>query len=108
MRLALSILLLVVVSACKQSSKIPENFDYGKIENGVYSNNYFDFEIPIPEKWVVQDKEQVKQLQKEGEDLIAEKDKELAKKIKAGDISSAILLTVFRNRIDTVVGNDYN
>ena len=107
MRLALCILLLVVVSACKQSSKIPENFDYGKIENGVYSNNYFDFEIPIPEKWVVQDKEQVKQLQKEGENLIAEKDKELAKKVKAGDISSAILLTVFRNRIDTV-GNDYN
>jgi|ERR1051326_7171713 hypothetical protein len=106
MRFALCILLLVVVCACKQSSKIPENFDYGKIENGVYSNNFFDFEIPVPEKWIVQDKEQVKQLQKQGEELIAEKDKELAKKVKAGDISTAILLTVFRNRTDSAVASD--
>ncbi len=108
MRFVPYLLLLFAILSCKQSSKIAENFDYGKIENGVYSNNYFDFEIPVPEKWVVQNKEQVKQMQKQGEDLIAEKDKELAKKIRAGDISTAILLTVFKNRIDTVVVNEYN
>lgn len=101
------ILLLALLSGCKQSPKVPENFDYGKIENGVYSNNYFDFEIPVPDKWVVQNQEQVKQLQKQGEDLIAGNNKELAAKVKAANVGTAILLTVFKNKTDSNI-NEFN
>src|SRR4030095_12620558 len=99
MRLFFVALLLLVIVGCKQQ---PKNFDYGKIENGVYANNYFDFEIPVPPNWAVQNKEQVKQLQKQGEELVSGKDKELGAKIKAADIRTAILLTVFKNKTDAV------
>lgn len=96
--------LLLVIAACKQH---PKNFDYGKVQNGVYTNNYFGFEIPVPANWVVQNKEQVHQLQKTGEELVSGNDKELGAKIKAADIRTAILLTVFKNKTDTVT-NRFN
>ena len=99
MRLFLFAVVLLAVAGCKQQ---PKNFDYGKIENGVYANSYFDFEIPVPPTWSVQNKEQVQQLQKTGEELVSGSNKELGAKIKAADIRTAILLTVFRNKTDAV------
>lgn len=99
MRLFLVAVLLLVMAGCKQK---PKNFDYGKIENGVYTNNYFDFEIPVPPAWSVQNREQVQQLQKTGEELIAGSNKELGAKVKAAEVTTAILLTVFKNKTDAV------
>lgn len=99
MRLFFFAILLLTVTACKQQ---PKNFDYGKIENGTYTNSYFDFEIPVPSNWAVQNKEQVQQLQKTGEDLVSGNNKELGAKIKAADVRTAILLTVFKNKTDAV------
>ena len=99
MRVFFFAVLLLVVAGCKLQ---PKNFDYGKTENGVYTNNYFDFEIPVPPNWVVQNKEQVQQLQKTGEELVSGSNKELGAKIKAADIRTAILLTVFKNKTDAV------
>jgi len=97
MRLFLVGVSLLLIAGCKQT---PKNFDYGKIENGVYRNNYFDFEIPVPANWVVQNREQVQELQKTGEELIAAGNKELGAKVKAAEITTAILLTVFKNKTD--------
>ena len=99
MRLFFFAIVLLTIAGCKQQ---PKNFDYGKIENGVYANNYFDFEIPVPSNWAVQNKEQVQQLQKNGEELVSGNNKELGAKIKAADIRTAILLTVFKNKTDAV------
>ena len=104
MRIFFFALLLCVVAGCKQQ---PKNFDYGKIENGIYTNNYFDFEIPVPANWAVQNKEQVKKLQKTGEELISGSDKELGAKIKAAEVTTAILLTVFKNKTDAIT-NKFN
>ena len=99
MRLLFFTVALSITGACKQQ---PKSFDYGKIDNGVYTNNYFDFEIPVPRDWAVQNKEQVEQLQKTGEELVSEGNKELGAKIKAADVRTAILLTVFKNKTDSV------
>lgn len=99
MRVFFFAVLLLALSGCKQQ---PKDFDYGKIENGVYTNNYFDFEIPVPANWAVQNKEQEQQLQKKGEELISGSDKELGAKIKAANVRTAILLTVFKNKTDAV------
>lgn len=99
MRLLFFTVVLSIAGACKQQ---PKSFDYGKIDNGVYTNNYFDFEIPVPRDWAVQNKEQVEQLQKTGEELVSEGNKELGAKIKAADVRTAILLTVFKNKTDSV------
>ncbi|MFI5186948.1 MAG: hypothetical protein ACHQF0_09500 [Chitinophagales bacterium] len=103
MRLSIFILLLAITTACQRSSKIPEDFDYGKIENGVYTNNYFAFEIPVPAAWAVQSREQVQQLQKQGEDIASGNNTELRTKLKAADIQTAILLTVFKNKPDSAI-----
>jgi hypothetical protein len=97
MRLFFLAVLLLVIAACKQQ---PKNFDYGKIENGVYKNNYFDFEIPVPANWAVQNKEQVQDLQKTGQELVSGDNKELGAKVKAANIRTAMLLTVFKNKTD--------
>ena len=99
MRLFFFAVVLLGIAGCKQQ---PKNFDYGKIENGVYANSYFDFEIPVPSNWAVQNKEQVQQLQKNGEELVSGNNKELGAKIKAADVRTAMLLTVFKNKTDTV------
>jgi len=99
MRLFFLAVLLLAIAACKQQ---PKNFDYGKIENGVYTNNYFDFEIPVPPNWAVQNKEQVQELQKTGQELVSGDNKELGAKIKAADIRTAMLLTVFKNGTEVV------
>ena len=102
MRLFFFAVVLLTVAGCKQQ---PKNFDYGKIEKGVYTNNYFDFEIPVPANWSVQNKEQVQQLQKTGEDLVSGGDQELKAKIKAANVKTAMLLTVFKNKTNAVTDN---
>jgi len=99
MRLFFCAVLLLSIAGCKQQ---PKDFDYGKIEKGVYTNNYFDFEIPVPANWAVQNKEQVQQLQKTGEEVISGSNKELGAKIRAADVRTAMLLTVFKNKTDAV------
>lgn len=104
MRHWLFFLLAMILISCNDSNKIPENFDYGKVENGVYKNNFFDFDLPIPADWHVESKEQMAQIGEEGRKIVAEHNKELAEKIKADEISSATLLSVFKYRDDTVTG----
>jgi len=106
MRLLPFIFLLAVLS-CRQTAKIPDDFDYGKIENGVYKNNYFDFEIAVPDSWHVQNKEQIDQIRKTGNDMLAENNRDLAEKVKASLVRSVILLTAFKHNTDSVI-EEYN
>jgi len=105
MRIFIVVLCLVAVLACRHSSKIPDDFDYGKIENGVYNNNYFQFKIPVPENWAVQTREQVQQLQKQ--DGESANSSELRSTIKAADVQAAILLTVLKNKPEMSL-NEFN
>lgn len=104
MRQWLFCLLAVILFSCNDSNKIPENFDYGKVESNVYENNFFGLELPIPSDWNVQSKEQMQQIGEEGRKIIGEHNKELAEKIKASEVTSATLLSVFKYRDDTVTG----
>ena len=98
MRIFLFSLLIFTLVRCKEAEK---NFDYGKIENGVYTNDYFDFNIPVPQNWDVRNDEQVQQLQKKGSGLISGNNKELETKIDEADVNTIVLLTVFKNKEDT-------
>src|ERR1041385_3488753 len=103
MRQWLFFLLAIILLGCNNSNNIPENFDYGKVENGAYKNNFFDLELPIPAGWNVQSKEQNDKIGEEGRKIIGEHNKELSEKIKADEVNSATLLAVFKYRDDTVV-----
>ena len=104
MRQWLFFLFAIILFSCNDSRKIPENFDYGKVENGIYKNNFFDFELPIPGNWNVQSKEQMDKINEEGRNIIGEHNKELSEQIKASEVNSATLLSVFKYRDDTITG----
>jgi len=95
--------LVLIFFSCKNKVSIPEDFDYGKIDNGVYVNDYFDFEIPVPGEWHVQNKEQIERIRQAGGEMIAEKNKELAEQVKASAVNSAILLAAYKYKLDSAV-----
>lgn len=86
---------------CKDSGKIPDNFDYGKTENGVYRNDFFKFQVPVPADWSIQNKEQTEEIRKRGRQMMEDANKDFADKISASDVRSATLLTVFKYPVDS-------
>lgn len=88
-------LLIVSGTGCKKQQK-EKYFDYGKIENGVYSNDYFGFQITVPSNWVVQSDETMEELRKQGRELLAGDDERMKKRIAAADVNSANLITIFQ------------
>ncbi|NER14962.1 hypothetical protein GWK08_16010 [Leptobacterium flavescens] len=83
-----------------------EDFDYGSIENNIYSNDFFKLRLSLPENWVVQSKEQSEKLMELGKDLVAGDDQSLRRVIKASEVNSAQLLTVFKHELGAAV--EYN
>jgi len=97
-----SILLAVVLSTSCTTGK-PDNFDYGKIENGKYVNSFFGCEITIPESWSVQSNEQINNLVEQGRELIAGDDKNMKAMYKASEINTANLLMAFEYEVGATV-----
>ncbi|WP_027418512.1 hypothetical protein [Crocinitomix catalasitica] len=98
-------LLSVLLLACN-TREIPENFDYGRVEGNVYSNDFFAFEMNVPKGWAVQSKEEMDKLSSAGGELMAGDDEDYKKELKAAEINSATLLSVFEHEVGTNV--DYN
>lgn len=84
----------------------PDNFDYGHVEDGIYVNAFFELELTIPDNWVVQSQEQTENLMKMGGNMVAGDDKNLEALIKASEITTATLLSVFQYEVGSPV--DYN
>jgi hypothetical protein len=105
----LCIYLLTVIAlslGCSSTPGKPDNFDYGKIENNKYTNAYFGCELSIPEKWVVQTKEQMEKLSQRGKDLLAGDNSNTKAMLKASEVKSANLLGVFKYEVGAPV--DFN
>jgi len=106
------LLIIIALSGCNNNNnnnndnRLPDNFDYGHVENGVYQNEYFDFSMKLPDDWVVQSKEQTEYIANTGKKIAAGDDKNLQAVVKASDISSANLLAVFQYEVGSAV--EYN
>lgn len=102
--LNLLFLLLLTVStfSCNTDSQT-KHFDYGKIENNKYTNEYFDFEMTLPQDWVVSSKEDIQRVKKVGQELIAGNDKNLRKMIEVSSIDNANLLQLTKYELGAPV-----
>lgn len=98
-------LLTILIAGCSGKSE-PQDFDYGRVENGVYSNSYFNFKMSVPPGWIIQTKEQTDALMKEGGELIAGDDQNLKSVLKASEVNVASLLYVSQYEQGAAV--DYN
>lgn len=94
-KLVLLVSLTVFLFSCNKHTK-PANFDYGTVENNVYTNNYFDFTMNLPVNWDILSQSQTEQLQQNGMKSAAGTNKELKKVIKASSVSTASLLSIFK------------
>ncbi len=100
--------------ASKNLTTIQENtkeentsvFDFGNIENHTYTNDFFGFKIPYHTDWNVQDQEQMKHMVKMGHEIVAGDDESFKSLIKASEVNSAYLFTVFEHEVGTPV--DFN
>jgi hypothetical protein len=115
--LLIIILLTSLLIGCNSPVKT-KDFDYGRVENMKYSNSYFDFEMTLPDNWVVQSKEQIKKINKIGMDVVAGDDENMKFAMNASLINTANLLSAseyeygapvdFNPSIDIVVENIKN
>jgi len=94
--------LAVVLVSCKGGK--PENFDYGKVVDHTYSNEYFGMSIDLPVEWYVQTQAELEDMAKAGAELLGD-DMVTKAKLKASEVNTANLLSVFEFDPKTNVGN---
>ncbi|MGB8490018.1 MAG: hypothetical protein WCE64_03085 [Bacteroidales bacterium] len=102
----IGLILIIILTSSRKSNSQPDNFDYGHVENGIYQNDYFDFNIKLPVNWVVQSKEQTENIANTGKKLVAGDDENMKAAIKASEINTANLLAVFQFELGSAV--EYN
>jgi hypothetical protein len=72
-------------------------FDYGNVEEDIYTNNYFQFAMPIHENWIVEDLDQLEQLVEDGTNSIASDNDELRFQLETSQIYVAHMLYLQRH-----------
>jgi hypothetical protein len=99
LRTTLSSVLLVLASAALLTGcgrKASDEIDFGTLKNSVYQNNYFGLTVTIPTDWSVQDQASQQQIMVAGKALVAGDDKNLKAVLKATELQSVNLFTVFK------------
>lgn len=99
------LLLAVIITSCQMNGK-PDSFDYGKVENDIYSNSFFNMKMNLPTGWVVQSQEQMNNIRNAGKDLVAGDNTQLKAVIKASEVNTANLLAAFQYEMGSPV--DFN
>ncbi|CAL2056226.1 hypothetical protein [Tenacibaculum sp. 190524A05c] len=97
-------ILVFTLASCETSKN--DTFDYGKIENNIYSNDYFNFNMKLPEGWSILSKEAMKESADRGADLISGDNEELKSVLNASKVKTAYLLNAFKYEVGKSV--DYN
>lgn len=95
--------LIILLSCSNKENKIPENFDFGKAENGLYTNKYFGLKIHFDPSWSIQNKEQMNQLVDRGSQVIAGENESIKRQMKASLVNTAYLLTIFKHEVGSPV-----
>ena len=97
----LPIALIMAYAGCSQQTS--DEIDFGTIKNSVYQNEYFGLSVHLPPEWIAQDQEARRKLQESGGTMLAGDDKNLQAAVKASEMTTVNLLTVFKHPLDTPV-----
>lgn len=105
-KIILSFCVVLLLSSCKDEVKIPANFDYGKIENGVYDNKFFNFELAFNDQWSVQTKEEMHQMSENSRNTMAGDNQNLKSTLQASQVNVADLFSIFKVPVGSVTGGN--
>lgn len=86
----------------------PANFDYGKVEDNLYTNTYFNCTMKIPKGWIVRDQETTAELQESVKKKFDETNQELKQALDASEINSANLLGISKLDVKTATVSNPN
>lgn len=110
MKQSIKLLLFIAALAltgCKDKPIVEqEGFDYGTVANNKYTNKFFNIEMDVPAGWDVQDQQQREAMMEEGKEIAAGDNTMMKAKIKASEINSVNLLTVYQHKVGANV--EYN
>lgn len=101
LKLSLVCFLAVGLTQCKTGK--PDNFDYGSVQNNVYTNAFFAMQMDVPEGWAVQSEEAMKRMTEMGSELVTGDDALMKIKVKASEINSANLMSAFQYEVGTPI-----
>ena len=103
-----TVLIAVTLISCNNKPITEEQgFEYGTAKDGRYTNKFFDIKMSIPKDWDVQSQKESDALMEEGKDMVAGDNKKMKAALKAGEINTANLLTVFKVKPGTNT-NEFN
>lgn len=100
MRPIIFLLLAIISLSCSQTEakkNLPEGFDFGKTENGVYTNDYFQMKVNFNPEWYISDQQQMAQIAELGNELTAGDDEELGAVLEASQVNIAHLLGISKH-----------
>lgn len=87
------------VLSCKKKPTAAEEIDFGVVKDSVYRNDYFGFRLSIPAGWHVQDREENRQMMDQGGEMLAGDDRRMKASVKATEMETVPLLTVFEQPV---------
>lgn len=88
------------INSNKEEKNLPKTFDYGKIDNGTYYNDFFNFVYTYPPGWSTLDKKEMEAKVKDKIE-ISFKDEELKSKINADMVDVPTLFYAIKKPTDT-------
>lgn len=80
----------------KNDDKEKYPFNYGRMDDTIYTNPFFGFKIAIPSDWFVQNKTQIDYVLSKGKDVVTFDSEILNKAVKSVDVNSLTLLLVYK------------
>jgi hypothetical protein len=99
--LILAIASITLFAGCSEQTS--DDIDFGTIRNSVYQNEYFGVSVHLPPEWIAQDQNARRKLQESGGTMLAGDDKNLQAAVKASEMTTVNLLTVFKHPMDKPV-----
>ncbi|MDW5287271.1 hypothetical protein [Formosa sp. PL04] len=104
--MCLALLILCVISCKKEVKNLPEDFDFGETKDNVYINPYFGLTFEYPSDWSLQSKHDIKAITDTGEKYLARENTKMGSILKASQINTAYLFSIFRHPLKST--QDYN
>lgn len=99
-KIIFSIFLITIVHLFADNSKTADNekypFNYGRMDDTIYTNPFFGFKIAIPSDYFVQNKTQIDYVLSKGKGALNFDSEVLNKAVKEVDVNSMTLLLVYK------------
>jgi hypothetical protein len=95
-RILFSSLLIVLFAACDEK---PDRPDTGTMNGRTYTNEFFNFTIDVPEKWIIHNEREKNDLNESGREELQEIDSSFQEKLESAEQRVLPLLSVFKYKI---------